>query len=27
LMVRRITYPSIPIKDGKGTEERLWVNG
>jgi len=27
LMVRRITHPSIPISDGKGSEERLWVNG
>jgi transposase len=27
LLVRRITHPSIPISDGKGSEERLWVNG
>jgi transposase len=27
LMVRRITHPSIPISDGKGSEERLWVTG
>jgi transposase len=27
LMVRRITHPSIPNSDGKGSEERLWVNG
>jgi transposase len=27
LMVRRFTHPSIPIPDGKGSEERLWVNG
>jgi transposase len=27
LLVRRITHPSIPIADGKGPEERLWVNG
>jgi transposase len=27
LMVRRITHPSIPISDGKGSEECLWVNG
>jgi transposase len=27
LLVRRITHPSISIGDGKGSEERLWVNG
>ncbi|NTU82456.1 MAG: transposase [Chloroflexales bacterium] len=27
LVVRRITHPSIPVTDGKGSEERLWVNG
>jgi hypothetical protein len=27
LIVRRITHPSIPISDGKGSEERLWVTG
>ena len=27
LPVRRNTHLSIPITDGKGSEERLWVNG